>query len=206
MFLFYEELEELCKKGEWDELCETILAYDYLYHEHDTYFLEKCFSLYYKALPNNKKYDFAIEAYIYNKGYKIPMIRNAIMHLRKYGKPKLPSRIASKKIITVYRFGLENIDEAKYGISWTLSQKVAMWFMERYVHLNIGIREYGIGGLRTTFTYKNDGLLHLYQGKIENEKIIAYTNSREEFEIMQNKSVYDIIDISPKVIILKPLE
>ena len=151
-----------------------------------------------------KKYDFAIDAYIYNKGYKIPMIRNAIRHLRKYGKPELPSRIASKKIITVYRFGLEDINEARDRISWTLSQRVAMWFMERYVHRNIGICEYGVGGLCTTFTYQNDGRLHLYQGKIKRDKIIAYTNSRTEFEIMQNRSVHDIIDISPQVIILKP--
>ena len=53
MFFVYQELDELCKKGKWDELCDKIFAYCYLYHERDTYFLEDCFSLYYGALPNN---------------------------------------------------------------------------------------------------------------------------------------------------------
>ena len=79
------------------------------------------------------------------------------------------------EVFTVYRAGEEPIDKAKFRISWTLSEAVALFFLNEY-------------GKRHAS--------HLYRGKIRREKVIAYTNTRNEEEIMQYRNVFDIEDIT----------
>ncbi len=128
---------------------------------------------FYDEVPDSMKYQFCTEAYTHH-GDSIPAVRKAVRGALKYGKPELPAEIAGKKEITVYRAGEEPIEKTKYRISWTLDIKVARFFLSEYM------------GRHARF---------LYKGKIKPEKIIAYTNDRQEQEIMQYGNVYDIEEI-----------
>lgn len=128
---------------------------------------------YYDKVPDNLKYDFCIQAYLHH-GDSIPAVRKAVREALKYGKPKLPKNMQNADFIEVYRAGEETIDKAPYRISWTTKKEVALFFLNewRERHAN-----------------------HLYKAKIKPQDIIAYTNDREEFEIMQYRKVYDITEI-----------
>lgn len=89
----------------------------------------------------------------------------------------MPEAVKGQDYFTVYRAGIEDISEAAKHISWTIFKDVAMWFAEKYIHE---------GGGKS---------LHVYKGIIPAKKVIAYLNSRSEFEIVQNKSVEDIVEI-----------
>lgn len=82
-------------------------------------------------------------------------------------------------VITVYRSGEEEIEEAPECCSWTLSKDVADFFM---------------------YKYRNRHANYIYKAKLATKDVIAYTNEREEFEVIQFCSVYDIeiLDRLPK--------
>lgn len=61
-------------------------------------------------------------------------------------------------------------------MSWTLWRDVAEWFAERHEH-------YG------------QGTQHLYKATISTDDVIAFTNARQEFEIIQYRGVKDIEEI-----------
>lgn len=126
-------------------------------------------------IPNQLKYDFAISAYTHH-GDSIPAVRKAVRNALKYGRPTLPEYIRDKDIVTVYRAGEEDIQKAKYRISWTTNKEVAEFFLKEY---------------------KNRHANNLYEGKIRTKDIIAFTNSKNEFEVMQYGSVYDISLLNP---------
>lgn len=88
----------------------------------------------------------------------------------------MPEAVKGCEFFTVYRAGIEDAAEAANHISWTISKDVAMWFAAKYV-------------------YENRGQLHVYKGIILAKKVIAYIDDRDEFEILQNKSVVDIVEI-----------
>ena len=88
----------------------------------------------------------------------------------------MPEAVKGQDYFTVYRAGIEDISEAAEHISWTISKDVAMWFAEKYIHE--GCED-----------------LHVYKGIIPAKKVIAYLNDRWEFEIVQCKSVENIVEI-----------
>ena len=135
--------------------------------------MPEAFSVY-DEIPNELKYDFAIDAYMHH-GDSVPGVRKAVRNARRYGKPKLPEEIACKDVITVYRAGEEDISKCKYRLSWTLSAEVALFFYAEYAKRHAQ---------------------HVYRAQIKTADIIAYTNAREEQEVIQYRKVFDIQDIT----------
>ena len=133
---------------------------------------------YFDEIPDELKYDFAIEAYI-NHGDNYPEVRKAVRHARKYGRPELPPEILAAEKITVYRAGEEPITECKKRISWTTDKDTALFFLNTYI------------GRHAT---------HLYKAEIKTADIIAYTNARNEKEIMQYNKVFNIKELTPEQI------
>ena len=132
--------------------------------------------LFYDEIPDSLKYDFAIEAYTHH-GDSIPAVRKAVRNAAKYGKPILPEEIRDQEYIIVYRAGEENINKCKYRISWTTDIDVANFFFSEYINRHAN---------------------YLYMASIRPADIIAYTDDRNEKEIMQYRKVYDIQDITPE--------
>lgn len=137
--------------------------------------LAKAFTVY-DDVPDNLKYQFAIDAYTHT-GDRLSGVRKAVRGLRKYGKPELPEEIATQDTITVYRAGEESISKAPYRLSWTTDKRVAEFFLNKYFRKHTK---------------------HLYRAKIRTADIIAYTDDREEREVLQYRKVFDIEDITPK--------
>ena len=170
---FAEQCREHAEREEWSDLCSTIgTSGDYLH------FL---FEIYWDIIPDAYKYDHVV-ACMTHRGDSSPFIRKCLRQARRYGKPSLPPEIADKDIITVYRGGREPLSKARYRISWSTDIEVAKWFRNREL-----LR--GASG--------SD--VRLYRGKISQDKVIAYTNDREEHEIMQYRSVCDVEDITDEI-------
>lgn len=161
-------LSDLMKKrqaGDWNAFITRALAC-YEVMPEAFYFFDE--------VPDELKYQFAIDAYIHH-GDSIPAVRKAVRSALKWGRPKLPKELAGAQEITIYRAGEEPIDKTKYRISWTTDITVAEFFLNKYMNRHAS---------------------HLYAGKIKPEHVIAYTNDRNEKEIMQYKHVYEIKDIT----------
>ena len=129
---------------------------------------------YYDEIPDNLKYDFAISAYQHH-GDSVPGVRKAVRGAAKYGKPTLPAELQNKEIITVYRAGEESITKCKYRLSWTTDLQIALFFLNEYIGKHAS---------------------HLYTGQIKTADIIAYTDDRQEKEIIQYAKVFNIQDIT----------
>lgn len=135
--------------------------------------------LYYDYVPDDLKYNFAIDAYTC-AGDHIPAVRQAVRLARRYGSPNLPEELQSLDWITVYRAGEEPIAKAKYRISWTTDREKAVWFHNRnleYLHRPSSV----------------------YRAKIRPGDCIAYTDARKEREVMQYRKVFDVEDITAEV-------
>ena len=89
---------------------------------------------------------------------------------------EMPECVRNETTFTVYRAGSESIDEAAESMSWTLWRDVAEWFAERH-------------------EYYGQGTQHLYKATISADAVIAFTNGRQEFEIIQYQGVRDIEEI-----------
>ena len=89
---------------------------------------------------------------------------------------EMPECVRNEATFTVYRAGQESIDVAAESMSWTLWQDVAEWFAERH-------------------EYYGQGTQHLYKATIPADDVIAFTNERQEFEIIQYRGVKDIEEI-----------
>lgn len=133
---------------------------------------------YYDYVPDNKKRAFCLRAYM-DDGFKYPVVRKAVRSSLRYGRPVLPAEIASEKELTVYRAADEPIEKAKYRLSWTLHPSTTKRFLEELHHKNA---------------------TRIFRGKIKVNKIIAYNNIRGESEIIQYRNVYDIEDVTDKII------
>lgn len=129
---------------------------------------------FFEEIPDNLKYDFCVDAYI-SHGDSVPKVRTAVRKALKYGKPDLPEEFKNAEYIVVYRAGEEPIKKAKYRISWTTDKAIALFFLN---------------------TYALSHATHLYKGKIKPCHVIAYTQDRNESEIMQYNHVYDIEEIT----------
>ena len=161
------KLQDSISKGDWSDFCGTLTICS-------RQVMEEFFIKYYSQVPDELKYSLVTDLYIC-VGDSIPAVRKALRGALKYGKPTLPPELEGMNEITVYRGGTENIGKATYRISWTLSREKAEWFADR--------------NCLAGFPY------HLYKGVISRDKIIAYTDRREEQEIMQYRNVRKIEEL-----------
>lgn len=164
---FFPRLMELKNAEKWQEFITLSLT---------VYELMPIAFKYFDEIPDELKYNFAIEAYT-NHGDAVPAVRHAVRNAKKYGRPNLPAAMAAADHITIYRAGEEIITKCKYRISWTTNKDTALFFLN---------------------TYAGRHASHLYKAKIKPADIIAYTNDRKESEIMQYMKVYDIEEITPE--------
>ena len=130
-------------------------------------------------IPKPIQYQIAIRLYT-DKGDMYGEISDIVKNGKDF-RPRdwnkeLPECVRTENTFTVYRAGEESIDVAAESMSWTLWRDVAEWFAERHEH-------YG------------QGTQHLYQASISADDIIAFTNGRQEFEIIQYQGVRDIEEI-----------
>lgn len=134
---------------------------------------------FYEALPIYDRYWATLDVYVSN-GYNFP--KNLIFDLMKIRPTdylrELPLENFDNDEITIYRASTTYIHD-EFGktdlldeLSWTTSIDVASWFFERYERSGCNA--------------------YLYQGKIKKQDIIAYSNSRNEFEVIQFRGVNDI--------------
>ena len=131
---------------------------------------------FYDEIPDGLKYDFAISAY-QNHGDSIPAVRKAVRGAAKYGKATLPAELKTQDTITVYRAGEEDITKCKYRLSWTTDRSIAEFFLNTYIHKHAS---------------------HLYEAQIRPADIIAYTDGRNEKEVIQYRKVFNIREITKK--------
>lgn len=127
--------------------------------------MQDAFKLYYGQMPEKYRRDFVVGCYMHH-GDHYPCCRMALRRLPKNGINELPKRFAKKDVVEIWRAGNEEEELAKYRISWTTSYKVANDFY-RSKH-------------------------YLYRGEIRPCDIIAYTNEREEHEVMQYNKVRNV--------------
>lgn len=76
--------------------------------------------------------------------------------------------------VTVYRRTLDDLTNPKWATSWTTNKNVAIWFAYR----------------------REIGSPTVYQATIKRDKIIAYDNSRKEYEVMQHGNVQNIVKLN----------
>ena len=157
------------KNKDWEKV-EGLIS---LNPEIMAYGLEKA----YEHLPDEYKFTIPTKCYLHN-GDSMPTVRKYVRTAARFmpEQKRVPSEFLSKSEIQIYRAGEENISKARYRISWTTDFEIAKWFGERAVALGLPLR-------------------HLYAAKIKPEKIIWYTDDRNEKEVMQYNSITDIVEI-----------
>lgn len=117
-------------------------------------------------------YDLILEVYT-NDGYDFPkkLIQLAKKLSKQVPEEKRLDDMPEGDPVTIYR-GTSGI-ATRTDISWTTDITVAVWFANRY-----GLRGGKIG--------------NVYKGIIARDKIIAYTNCRNESEVIQHMNVQNI--------------
>jgi len=135
----------------------------------------------YNEIPDNKKHETVINLYslMERNGRRMAKYVKDVKKFRPddYLRELTPT-IKGNDIITIFRCDCGDISKAQNRLSWTLDIDVAKhfynWHMER----------------------KFLGFIpHIYSGKIKAKDIIAYTNDREEQEIIQYRGVKEITEI-----------
>lgn len=159
---FLPIIDELAKAGKWEEFCAQV---EVVYEV-----MPEAFTYYYKDMPEEYRRNFVIECYM-NHGDSLEECRKALVQLPKNGVNELPQGCREQPYIIIYRAGEENISEARNRLSWTLDIKTAEFFM---------------------YTWRSRHANAIYKAKIKPCDVIAFTNERNEQEVMQFQSVYDI--------------
>ncbi len=167
--LIMPTLQDAIIKADWDQVHSLI--------ELNPCIMADGLELAYHHLPDEHKFSLPTDCYTHN-GDSMPTVRKYVRQARKYApiEKRIPAEIIALPEIQVYRAGEEPISKAQYGISWTTSLDVARWFYDRAQDLHWPKR-------------------HLYKGTIKPEKIICYTNDRQEQEVMQYNNVKNIVEI-----------
>lgn len=158
---FLPKLIEYRKNEDWKGFCD--------YATSNPEYMPYSF-LYYDVMPNEFRRDFVVQCYM-SHGDSFSPCRKALKKLPKNGIYELPVRYREKEFITVYRAGEEPLSTAPYRLSWSLSKKVAEWFLDKYIGKHAQ---------------------YLYSAKIRPCDVIAYTNERKEQEVLQYRKVFDI--------------
>ena len=163
----YKDLNKIFAEGDWKSFCNQVLAYPES--------MPIAF-MFYDQMPEEYRRDFVVGCYEH-RGDSFPACRQALRGLKKNGINELPKKYRDKEYITVSRAGEEEMTKAPYLLSWSISRKVAEFFLNEYIgqHAN-----------------------YLYLAKIRPCDVIAYTNERKEQEILQYRKVYDIQILSVK--------
>ena len=132
-------------------------------------------------MPLEAKCRFALEHYD-NHGDHSPIIRKYVRRARiirpENWRDALPESVRDLDTFTVYRGSSNDISRAPLSLSWSLSYDVAEWFARR-----------------NNFLYQLP--VHVYQATIKADKIIAYLNYRNEFEVLQYRNIKDVQEITP---------
>lgn len=131
----------------------------------------------YPFLPDQYKYRIPTACHQHN-GDRMPGVRKYVRQARRHVsiEKRVPAGMIGLPEIEVYRAGEEPIEKAVYRISWTTSLDVAKWFYDRAIALQRPQR-------------------HIYKGVIKPEKIIRYSDSRREKEVMQYNNVRNIVEL-----------
>lgn len=162
-----EMLESHRMTADWKGLCDCIST--------NPDWMHVTFVAYFDIIPAEYRYDFLIECHVYG-GDKLSAVRKEMRKIRTLRKPILPPELDGQDVITVYRAGDEPIEKAAYRLSWTISKEKAQWFMK-------------YSG------YHKCSDMHLYEGTIARDKVLVYTDQRDEKEIIQYGSVKNIKEI-----------
>lgn len=168
---------DACTEEDWEQL--TFI----LTESNSAPYLGWLFPAFFPSVPDSEKYNLALQVYS-NHGDGYDCVREAVKEIRKYGSPELPSELDD--LIHIYRAGYEDISEAPYSLSWTTDKAMA----EKFVVMQ---------------SMKNDKPSALYEGWIRKEQILAYTNDRNESEIIQYGSVMDVREIPVSRLIIKDM-
>lgn len=164
--MVHNELMSYRENKEWDKFVNLSLTYR-------NGILAEAFE-YYDEVPDHLKYDWVMDAYSHT-GDGIEAVCDAMIDIRKYGAPMLPEEWKDKETITIYRGGAESIDEAEEFLSWTTDKRVAFWFYRRpYLWLP----------------------KHVWKAEIRPKDILGYITSRCESEVIQYRSVMNVVDIT----------
>lgn len=161
----FKRIQELANAQKWEEFCTIVEVHPEI--------MGPAFDLFYNNIPEQYKREFTLECYMY-KGDRIAQVRRAIRKLPPAGLTELPKEYSKQKTITIYRAGEEHIEKAKYRLSWTLSKETALFFLNKYV-----------------FRHAN----YLYQADIFPKDVIAYTNERNEKEVIQYRKVFNVKEL-----------
>lgn len=165
MVSFYPRAMKYAKEGNWKDFCEFVAG---VYQLFPVVFADG--GLFDTEMPYEYQRDFIVQCYV-NHGDELDPLVERLSNFDPIGASVLPPEYADLDVITVYRAGEEDVEEAIERCSWTLSKDVADFFM---------------------YKYKNRHANYLYKAKLATKDVIAYTNDREEFEVIQFGSVYDI--------------
>lgn len=136
-------------------------------------------NLFHDKIPGDQLYEITLDAYTKSR---VPFSKKRILDLRRVRPAdylrELPENLANADPIVIYRATLSgDIAECRKEISWTTDRNTALFFYGRNVH--IGLKD-----------------VHLYRGTIEKSKIIAYTNRRNEFEVLQHMGVRNVEEVA----------
>jgi len=167
----YLKAKEAVIAEDWDAVKEAV--------EWDVDTAVEIMALYEILLPAELKYQLACMHYV-NKGDTYPVLRRILRDNRscrpENWRDELPEAVRDNEVFTVYRAGSQTIDKVRYSMSWTLSRDVAEWFADRNDH-------YGCPEQ------------HIYRATIAADKVIAYLNERNEFEIIQFRNVKNVVEL-----------
>lgn len=162
-------LNQAVKNGDWEKVSSLIIL--------NPDIMEDGLRRVYPLLPDEYKFSISTECQTHN-GDRMPGVRKYVRQARKYApiEKRIPAEMIGLQEIEIYRAGVEPLDKAAYRISWTTSLDVAKWFYDR----------------AATFRWQKR---HIYKGVIKPEKIIWYTDGRQEKEVMQYNGVRNVVEL-----------
>lgn len=188
LYLYYEKkfyntvgkVGTLILQGEEAQAAEIIKMYGDV-HDFPNFGDVALLEHFYKLFKDNAiLYDCIISVYSMH-GYCFP---KKIMLKAKQIAPNIPDSmryndLPRTKEIIVYRGTASSPEQAKNELSWTTNKDVAVRFAYRYNPEDKSLKK----------------TRNLYQGVISYNRIIAYTNDRNEFEVLQHRNVRNITEI-----------
>lgn len=127
----------------------------------------------YEDFPRGMAYDLILDAYLWQGCSKAP-VRAALRKIRKYGEPQLPPELGDE--IVIYRACVRSKDTVMKSMSWTTDPDVVIWFRR----------------VKWEFLHKP---VHIYEGRIHREDVLAYTNKVLQSEVIQYGKVYNVREI-----------
>lgn len=160
----------------WDALMKAITKEDYsqTFVYMDRQYRIDAYSSIFEFIPDNKKYELFIDAYIMpDIGLVKPKIISKIFELRPKELAQFLKEMADDKgYITIYRGESAESTKVQRALSWTLDRNTGIWFAKRLDSSDAG---------------------YLYTAKVHINNVIAYITDREEEEILIQYKDVEII-------------